>query len=346
MINKDESQINPLSLVVMRYKLDENEELKNFKQRFYFDGSAVQKKIVRIALADVAVNDTELRPVVISIEKLLKLLNLSDGGVNYRKLKEKLNRSIDIAMYNESIPMKDGKVKSEEGRYKKTLIFSSIEIDLKTNLVYLELNEKLKDFLIGISRSFVAYRLGNILSLSGKYSIPAFEYFKRNAFRRRVLVTADELKEMFFGTEIPKKYQKNSEFFSRIIAPAIDEVNKKTELNVSMTKLGRSRDTYSEVLFDISEKSKQDFIEVKRDVWGLSEEEILRDIEYVKSIKKLNEEEKEKRASVARQKRNEERTIRVTAELQLLREEKEARRRMIERKISDDITDEDLPFQD
>ena len=134
MINKDESQINPLSLVVMRYKLDENEELKNFKQRFYFDGSAVQKKIVRIALADVAVNDTELRPVVISIEKLLKLLNLSDGGVNYRKLKEKLNRSIDIAMYNETIPMKDGKVKSEEGRYKKTLIFSSINNHLSINI--------------------------------------------------------------------------------------------------------------------------------------------------------------------------------------------------------------------
>ena len=60
----------------------------------------------------------------------------------------------------------------------------------------------------------------------------------------------------------------------------------------------------------------------------------------------MNAEEKENRAKAARQKRNEERTIRVTAELQLLREEKEARRRMIERKITDDITDEDLPFQD
>ena len=116
MINKDESQINPLSLVVMRYKLDENEELKNFKQRFYFDGSAVQKKIVRIALADVAVNDTELRPVVISINRLMKLLDLCDTGRNYSKLKDKLNRSIDIAMYNETVPMKDGKANPKEGK--------------------------------------------------------------------------------------------------------------------------------------------------------------------------------------------------------------------------------------
>ncbi len=87
----------------------------------------------------------------------------------------------------------------------------------------------MKPFLLQLQRNFTAYDLRNVVRL-GVYPIRIYELLKQyQSFKNRKL-TIEELKKMFGLTN---EYPRYSNFYQKIIQPAIKEINEYTDLYIT-----------------------------------------------------------------------------------------------------------------
>ena len=81
---------------------------------------------------------------------------------------------------------------------------------------------------------FIKYTLSNTVKLSSKYSFYLFTYISLNLFRGEWTVSTSDLQEFFHCNN--EYYAEFFQFKSKILDPAIKEVNEKTDIQVSYKK--------------------------------------------------------------------------------------------------------------
>src|SRR5260370_23844926 len=105
------------------------------------------------------------------------------------------------------------------------------------------------------------FQLGFALDLRSEYSIRLYQYLKRWEFAKRRSITVDQLRLEIGATEIDRKgnivrinLEQYKHLKSRAINPAIEEINRETDLSVSYTetKFPRSKAVQS-VTFPINQ---------------------------------------------------------------------------------------------
>lgn len=195
-------------------------------------------KLIRSAIMQVVRDDEELKPYIITITELAKLLNVSKNNI-YR----------DIDSITEDIINNPVYIKEEVGkkvRWIKIPWVTRCEYNSDVG-VLLKLNDELKPFLLNLKEHYTQYTLDNILAMKSVYAIRLYELFQSKIYTKLIPksgmdieLSVDTIRECC-GCE-GKSYDAFSNLRSRVIDKAVDEINEKTMYSIKYdyVKKGKS----------------------------------------------------------------------------------------------------------
>ncbi|WP_211656057.1 replication initiation protein [Planococcus alpniumensis] len=190
--------------------------------------SVREQKIILTMVSMIEPTDGDFKDYRISIKEFSEMLGL-EGSVKYTELKEITK---DLMSKSIEIPRTDG------GWLFANWI-SSAEYQKGEGVIALSFSPKLKPYLLQLKDTFTTYRLSNILSLKSTYSIRLYELMKKWQHLGSWSCSIEKFKEKM-GIE-HKKYPRYANLKARVLNPAIQEVNEKTDVFISLTEIKKGR---------------------------------------------------------------------------------------------------------
>lgn len=246
MISKNTKK-NRMQLVVKS-----NDLLKKTK----FNLTKQEQKIILTLISKIKPNDDKFTEYEFSIQEYCDLVNIDNSsGGNYSYIKKSLEKLLSKVFWLET------ETKLISVRWLDRAI-----IEKDSGIVKLKLDEYLKPFLLQLKDNFTQYQLERILPMKSQYSIRLYEFFKcdiwksygvdddNNPIRRKIQVKFEisRLQE-----QLMCKYKMTKDFKVRVIEPAITEINKFTEIEVSYRFIKTIR-KFTHIEFIIQEKMGAD----------------------------------------------------------------------------------------
>lgn len=122
------------------------------------------------------------------------------------------------------------------------------------------LHEKLMPFVSEIKNKFTKYNLEYVAKFNGFHSIRLYEILAQHRLKGWREVTVAELKDWL---QVSDKYDRYNNFNQRVLKPAIDEINTKSDLLVDVEPIKRGRSIVA-LKFTIQAKKSADKTEQKR----------------------------------------------------------------------------------
>lgn len=122
----------------------------------------------------------------------------------------------------------------------------------KEGRFYIEFHEKLLPYIAHLKRKYTEYQLVNIGAFTSTHAIRLYELcsqYRDTGWRQ---TSIDDLKDWL---QVSDKYPRYNSFNQRVLTPAIDEINAKSDLLVDVEPIKRGR-TIVALRFDIKVKSK------------------------------------------------------------------------------------------
>lgn len=166
------------------------------------------------------VNDEFLKEYHISVKDFCEAFNLSSNNRTFLvKTLKKLVRSVfeidDI----------------QKGNYFGYPIFGKLEYHHKEQIIKIAFNGYMWGFLVKFRKGFMKLRTNKYINaFESKYAIRFYTYLKdyRKMAHRNfdIAILAEKL-------ELPKSYENYRNLYDKVISPAIQEINAKSDLNVS-----------------------------------------------------------------------------------------------------------------
>lgn len=198
--------------------------------------SLLEAKIIRLAIAQVLKEDTDLKTYKVNITRLAEFLNISSQNI-YRDI-----QNIGDSLLKKIIRIKKRDIYGNETKnYEK---FHWIDyISYKDGEITLKLSEHLKPYLVGLDELFTSYKYAEIIKLPTNYAIRLYEllisytniqYRQGNQVftygnipieKNQAIFTIEYLRE-YFNCE--DKYPNTSDFVKRVISSAIEDINQNT----------------------------------------------------------------------------------------------------------------------
>jgi plasmid replication initiation protein len=108
------------------------------------------------------------------------------------------------------------------------------------------LSPVLKPYLLQVKREFFRFRLYQVMQLRSGYAIRLYQWAKRWEFRKSVEISVQDLRTVLGAnnstgsSESRGNLAEYADFKRRAIKPAIDEINKKTDLSLGFRELKRA----------------------------------------------------------------------------------------------------------
>lgn len=214
------------------------------------DLSLIECKLIRLAIAQVLKDDTDLQTYSCKVSELSQFLGISEQNV-YRDLQK-----IEDKLMKRLIYIKDYSILDKNGNpaYKKFHWVDTAQyID---GVITYKLSSELKPYLIGLDRLFTEYGYESILGLPTSYSIRLYEliasYQKLSVSGRKpktmhgmkaeeneYVFTIEYLRE-YFNCE--NKYPNANDFVKRVIAGSVNAIRSHTIMRLSYrtVKTGRA----------------------------------------------------------------------------------------------------------
>jgi plasmid replication initiation protein len=114
--------------------------------------------------------------------------------------------------------------------------------------------QEMKPLLLQLQKNFTAYDLRNVIRL-GVYPIRIYELLKQYESIGKRTLQVEEMKKMF---ELKHEYPRFSNFYQKIIKPAIDEINDFTDLKITnIEKIKEDRQVVA-LQFEFKRKSSEE----------------------------------------------------------------------------------------
>lgn len=148
-------------------------------------------------------------------------------------------------------------ISNEEGEWDKTVLFSNSRC-FKDNdgkwYISLTCSPEAKKYFFNIETiGYIKYRINNIIHLTSKYSIFLFMCFVKNSYRGTWEVSVDKLREQIHCTGA---YCRNfNEFNKEILSKCMKEINEKTDISVSYTRINGEHNKTHALRFIIRHKN-------------------------------------------------------------------------------------------
>ena len=216
--------------------------------------TARQQKLLLYAIAMIEPNAAEFGKIRVSVEDYAALTGLETDNL-YRDLRETA-----IAIRAAPLVVDHVEPGMKRPMRRHSAWFEYVDEADGSGFITIKLTSWLKPYLLQVRREFFQFQLGFALDLRSEYSIRLYQYLKRWEFAKRRSITVDQLRLEIGATEIDRKgnivrinLEQYKHLKSRAINPAIEEINRETDLSVSYTetKFPRSKAVQS-VTFTIN----------------------------------------------------------------------------------------------
>lgn len=223
--------------------------------------TTVEQKIVILLISEIDFQDDSFLEYFITTGNLMNVLGVHDGGGDYKFIADTVDSLMSRVLH---IPF-------QNGSWFKSHWVSSAHYDAEKGGITFCLDEKLKPYLLKLKESFVKYDRRQVLSLNSTYSIRFYEfmvkYRKLGSFR----VSLEELKTALEITG--DTYKKYSNFKLRVLEPARQELEEKTDIRFTYKEIRRKKGV-AEFYFEISSSDKKEIkqLETKQIFSGVPQE--------------------------------------------------------------------------
>jgi plasmid replication initiation protein len=109
------------------------------------------------------------------------------------------------------------------------------------------LSPVLKPYLLQVKREFFRFRLYQVMQLRSSYAIRLYQWAKRWQYRKSIEISVEDLRTVLGAGNPtgPSQARTNlteyADFKRRAIKPAIDEINRKTDLSITFREIKKER---------------------------------------------------------------------------------------------------------
>lgn len=142
-------------------------------------------------------------------------------------------------------------------RHKVGPFFMQLEADKEKRTISVELNKKIEKDFIKLKNNFTKTDFGMLMLLTKGTSQRLYDLLMEyKGLGKRVFHARELERKIKPNADESKPYDRPNKIEERLVAPAVEEINEKTNLNIKYQKFGRGEDTHYE--FDISEKDKKE----------------------------------------------------------------------------------------
>lgn len=246
-------------------KLSERQEMKKQAGRemsVYKRDDMVQKsrqdltireqRCVLFAISKVQPTDKVLQEYTFELSHLYDICGLD--GESYTELKAILNGLADRSW---DLPLKDNPDTISRVRW-----FSTLRTNKKSGLVTIKFHEDMMPYLLNLTgrdEFYTGYSLQYVLPMSSQYAPRLYELLK--SYRKNRMTwyfETEELKRLLNA----ENYKNFNDFSRRVLVPAVEEINKFTDLKIAyeVKKEGRR---FARVEFYMAEKKGRELVDAK-----------------------------------------------------------------------------------
>ena len=188
-----------------------------------------EKRIILVAIAKVDPTRSDLSP----LGKITFNINAKEFAGVYRLSTTHAYTELKTAaksLYERDIRISDGSFVIAHMRW-----VSYLEFDDVNNTLYLQWNEGILPYLSNLAKaSFTKYKLINVTKLKTVNSIRLYELlvqYQNTQYLRRVIT----LEEFRFYLDLGTKYPVIKDLISRVITPAVNEVDSNSNIKVKLS---------------------------------------------------------------------------------------------------------------
>lgn len=270
---KTRAEINKENALPIKYNKTYNVIQANELVRSRQDElTLLEAKLVRLAIAQVLKEDSDLKTYTCNIAKFADFLGISRQNI-YTEVQE-----LSISLMKKSIFIRDRESQKEKKNYK---IFHWVDyVEYKDGDIIFKLSEHLKPYLVGLNELFTSYGYEEILSLPTNYAIRLYEllysyanlsfqethhaiiFDNEKIDKDEVLFSIDFLREYF---NCKDKYKNTGDFIKRVIKAAADDINQNTAYPVIYRTI-REHNKITKVVFKIGNWETEAGAEVLRNI--------------------------------------------------------------------------------
>ena len=225
-------------------------------QKSRFSLSVQQQKIVLYLISQISQFDTEFKLYEFSISDFCKVCGIDyESGKNYQDIKTAIKEIADKSVW----------IKLDEDEETLLRWIEKPYVNKKSGTIKIRLDEDMKPFLLQLKENFTQYELLWTLHFRSKYTIRLYELIKSIHFRELESYTReyrlDELRRML-DAETYTTYQT---FKTRVLIPAVNEINNYSDKNLTYELIKRGRSAYS-IRFSIGTKEPMERIKLQSDI--------------------------------------------------------------------------------
>lgn len=219
----------------------------------------LEAKLVRLAVAQVLKEDTDLKTYTCNAARLAEFLGITRQAI-YKDIQD-----LSLNLMKKSIFIRDKSGKQGKQNYK---IFHWVDyVEYKDGDITFKLSEHLKPYLVGLNELFTSYGYEEILRLPTNYAIRLYELLYSYANLRfqegyhettfdnvrldedEVVFTIEQLREYF---NCKDKYPNTGDFIKRVIKAAIEDINQNTVYPCSY-RLVKEHNKIKKVVFKLGD---------------------------------------------------------------------------------------------
>lgn len=225
-------------------------------QKSRFSLSLQQQKVVLYLISQITPFDEDFKLYEFSIVEFCKVCGIDfDNGKNYADLKSAIKEIADKSIW---IKLPNGK---------ETLVrwIEKPYINDKSGIIQIKLDADMKPYLLQLKENFTQYELLWTLKFKSKYTIRLYELIKSIHYHDIQEYSRDfELEELrrMLGAETYKTYQS---FKTRVLEPAIEEINGYSDKNVVYEPIKNGR-TVSKIRLTITSKDSLDVLKLQSEI--------------------------------------------------------------------------------
>jgi plasmid replication initiation protein len=230
-----------------------------------YELTAREQKLLLYVIAMIEPEDDELKRYVVNVAEFAELARLDKDHLyqELRDLAQSLKRKpLVIPNHFDAIT----------GRY-VDLVTSWFDTAMigRTGAGYfaVTISADLKGYLLQVKREFFRFRLFQVMQMRSSYAIRLYQWLKRWEFRHGMEVSVAELRIHIGATGVDERGKPKEnlvlypDFKRRAIRPAVEEINKRTDLRVSFSEIKANGSKAVERLrFAISTKTVRPDIEL------------------------------------------------------------------------------------
>lgn len=191
--------------------------------------SAVEQKLILSLCSKIKNTDNVFNCFDLSVNEFANFMNIDNKDYE-------LNRTLKKKC--EELAAKTLTINKGTAKNPKLYIFNwfhHIQYEPGKGMISMQFHESLEPYLLNLQEKYTKYRLGYVMNFKYEHSFRIYELMKEYERIGERTLPLDELKNMLF-TQKDNSYQKYSHFKARVINKALEEINKFSDLTVTLIK--------------------------------------------------------------------------------------------------------------